>query len=257
MDSKYALISVFNKEKIVDFAKGLEKLDVNIISTGGTADFLKSAGIRIKDVTELTGFPEMLNGRVKSLHPKIHAGILARRENNVHMNTLKNHDISPIDIVVCNLYPFEQTIKKSNVGIEEVIENIDIGGPTLIRAAAKNYNDVIILTNPEQYKMILDILKEKKEITVHQKKLLAIDAYSHTAKYDSIISTYLRNRWTDSILPENCTLALSKIQDMRYGENIHQKHKCWIKPEWFTQNKYNVTFPEPDKNTLAIKEFII
>jgi phosphoribosylaminoimidazolecarboxamide formyltransferase/IMP cyclohydrolase len=139
------------------------------------------------------------------------------------METLKNHKIQPIDFVVCNLYPFEATIKKPNVHMDEVIENIDIGGPTLIRAAAKNYKDVIVVTNPKQYPEILTFLKEKKEIPPDQREKLAIEAYAHTAQYDALISQYLRNRWTDEILPENNTLTMRKIQDMRYGENPHQK----------------------------------
>jgi len=155
MEYKNALISVFDKEKIVDFAKELKKLGVNIISSGGTSKVLRNSGIKIQEVSELSGFPEMLDGRVKTLHPIIHAGILARRKNKEHMNILKKHKINTIDIVVCNLYPFEKTIKKTNVSQEEVIENIDIGGPTLIRAAAKNFEDVVILTNPNQYDEIL------------------------------------------------------------------------------------------------------
>jgi len=223
MENKYALISVFDKEGIVDFAIGLVDLGINIISTGGTATVLRDSGIIIKEVSEITGFPEMLDGRVKTLHPIVHAGILARRDETVHTNILKKHNINTIDFVVCNLYPFEKTIQKPDVDIKDVIENIDIGGPTLIRAAAKNYKDVFVLTNPKQYDEVIKVLNSKKEIDIKFKKMLAIEAYSHTAQYDAIISNYLRDRWTKDILTENQTLTMRKIQDMRYGENPHQK----------------------------------
>jgi len=223
MDNKHALISVFNKEGIVDFAKELSKLGIKIISTGGTATVLRDSGIDIREISAITGFPEMLDGRVKTLHPIIHAGILARRDNKLHMETLKKHKISSIDFVICNLYPFEDTIQKSKVSIEEVIENIDIGGPTLIRAAAKNYKDVVVITNPKQYDKIIDILKSKKEVNLEQRKKFAIEAFSHVAQYDCIISDYLGKRWTDEVLPDDYSIAMRKIQDMRYGENPHQK----------------------------------
>ncbi|UCD14298.1 MAG: bifunctional phosphoribosylaminoimidazolecarboxamide formyltransferase/IMP cyclohydrolase [Thermoplasmatales archaeon] len=223
MEKKYALISVFNKEGIVDFAKELSKLGISIISTGGTARDLKTAGIKIKEISELTGFPEMLDNRVKTLHPIVHAGILAKRDEQLHMYTLKKHGIKTIDFVVCNLYPFEETIQAPKISIEEVIENIDIGGPTLIRAAAKNHKDVIVLTKPQQYSEILKVLKAHKEISLEQRKRLAVEAFSHTAQYDAIISQYFRNKWTDEILPDNYSFTMRKIQDMRYGENPHQK----------------------------------
>jgi phosphoribosylaminoimidazolecarboxamide formyltransferase/IMP cyclohydrolase len=220
---KRALISVSDKTGVTNFAKELFKQDIEIISTGGTAAVLKKAGVKIKEISELTGFPEILDGRVKTLHPAVHAAILARRDKKEHRETLKKHDINPIDIVVCNLYPFEQTIRKTNVGIDEVIENIDIGGPTLIRAAAKNYKDVVILTNPRQYDNFLKIIKTKKDISLKEKERYAIEAYAHTAQYDSIISQYLRNIWIEEKLPDICSLTIRKIQEMRYGENPHQK----------------------------------
>ena len=223
MKNKRALISVSDKNGIINFAKELSKLDIKIISTGGTASVLQKAGIDIKEVLEITGFPEMLDGRVKTLHPIIHAGILAKRDEKEHMNALKSHGINTVDIVVCNLYPFEKTILKPKVSMEDVIENIDIGGPTLLRAAAKNYKDVIVITSPEQYNRIIEMLRTKKDLSLKERERLAIEAFSHTAQYDSIISQYLRDRWTDVILPENSTFAVRKIQDMRYGENPHQK----------------------------------
>jgi len=222
MKVKRALISVSNKEDITEFSKKLSKLGFDILSTGGTAKILRKTGLKIIDVSDVTGFPEILNGRVKTLHPYIHAGILAKRKEKNHTDTLKKHGIGNIDLVVCNLYPFEETIKKSNINIDEVIENIDIGGPTLIRAAAKNYEDVIIVTNKKQYNTVLKALEEIGDLTIKEREKLAIEAFAHTARYDSIISNYLRNRLTDETLPNENTIAISKIQDMRYGENPHQ-----------------------------------
>jgi len=221
MKVKQALISVSDKTGAADFAKELSNLGVEILSTGGTADALLKAGIPIKEVSNVTSFPEMLDGRVKTLHPIIHAGILAKRENKNHMDTIKKYNIKTIDLLVCNLYPFEETIKKQKIDINDVIENIDIGGPTLIRAAAKNYKDVTVVTNIDQYKNVLKSLKEKGDLSLSEKESLALEAFAHTAQYDSIISNYLRNKWTDEILPDNSTIALRKIQDMRYGENPH------------------------------------
>jgi len=223
MKVKRALISVSDKEGIADFAKELSNLNVKILSTGGTASILEKAGLKITEVSSVTNFPEMLDGRVKTLHPIIHAGILARRDIKDHVETLKKHDIETIDLLVVNLYPFEQTIKKPKVTIEEVIENIDIGGPTLVRAAAKNYKDVIIVTSKDQYSNVLKSLKEKGDLSIDQREKLALDAFTHTAQYDSIISNYLQEKWTDEVLPENKTIALRKKQDMRYGENPHLK----------------------------------
>jgi phosphoribosylaminoimidazolecarboxamide formyltransferase/IMP cyclohydrolase len=223
MNVKRALISVSDKECVTDFAKELLSLGVDILSTGGTASALSKAGIKITDVSSVTGFPEMLDGRVKTLHPIIHAGVLARRDLKKHMDTLKKHNIKTIDLLVVNLYPFEQTIKKPNVTMEDVIENIDIGGPTLVRAAAKNYKDVIIITNKGQYKDVLKSLKEKGDLSVGEREKLAMDAFSHTAQYDSIISSYLRSKWTDEVLPKDISITMRKKQDMRYGENPHLK----------------------------------
>ncbi|MDH7516916.1 MAG: bifunctional phosphoribosylaminoimidazolecarboxamide formyltransferase/IMP cyclohydrolase [Candidatus Thermoplasmatota archaeon] len=218
-----ALISVSDKTGVADFARGLSKLGVEIISTGGTATFLKKLGVKIREVSDVTGFPEMLDGRVKTLHPVIHAGILAKRKEKKHMDTLKKHGIKTIDLLVCNLYPFEEIIKKPKVSLEDVIENIDIGGPSLIRAGAKNYQDVIVLTNPKQYNNVLKTLKSKKDLDKKEREKLAIEAFTHTAQYDAIISKYLRDRLTDEMLPENNNIAMRKIQEMRYGENPHQK----------------------------------
>jgi phosphoribosylaminoimidazolecarboxamide formyltransferase/IMP cyclohydrolase len=223
MENRHALISVYDKQDIVYFSKELSNRGIRILSTGGTAAVLQKAGISFTEVSDVTGFPEMLDGRVKTLHPIIHAGILAKRDNKNHLKTLKDYNINRIDFVVCNLYPFEKTIQKPKVGIEEVIENIDIGGPTLIRAAAKNYKDVVVVTNPTQYAEVLAALKSKNSIPVEYREKLAIQAYAHTAQYDSIISQYLRNRWTDERLPDDFSITMRKIQEMRYGENPHQK----------------------------------
>ena len=223
MKVKRSLISVSDKEGVADFAKELSNLGIEIISTGGTASVLEKNGIKIRKISDVTGFPEMLDGRVKTLHPIIHAGLLARRDEKEHMGTLEKHKIGTIDLLVCNLYPFEKTIKKPKVGIEEVIENIDIGGPTLIRAAAKNYKDVIVVTSKEQFDCVLSSLKKDGDLSINKREKLALVAYTHTAQYDSIISRYLRDKWTDEVLPDDNSIALRKIQDMRYGENPHLK----------------------------------
>lgn len=223
MKVKRALISVSDKEGLTDFAKGLSKLGFQILSTGGTASVLTKSGIKIVEVSSITGFPEMLDGRVKTLHPRIHAGILARRDKRSHIDALKKYDIKTIDLLVVNLYPFEETIKKAKVTMEDVIENIDIGGPTLVRAAAKNYKDVIIVTDKKQYSSVLKSLIEKGDLTISEKEKLAIEAFSYTAQYDTIISNYLRNKWTNEILPEKVSITMRKKQDMRYGENPHLK----------------------------------
>ena len=230
MKTSTALISVSDKKGIIDFARRLSKLGIKILSTGGTAKFLRRNDIPIIEVSEITGFPEILDGRVKTLHPRIHAGILAKRNNRKHMKTLEKHNIKEIDMVVCNLYPFEKTIQKINASMDEIIENIDIGGPTLIRAAAKNYMDVIIVTNPDQYDNILDSLENNGDLSIAERETLALEAFTHTAEYDAIISRYLRNIWTNELLPDNLVIPIRKKQDMRYGENPHLKGSFYIIP---------------------------
>jgi phosphoribosylaminoimidazolecarboxamide formyltransferase/IMP cyclohydrolase len=222
MVGKSALISVFDKTDIIDFSKSLIDLGYSLISTGGTAAFLKKAHIPLIEVSELTGFPEMLDGRVKTLHPNIHAGILARRDNKAHMNVLAEHNISRIDMVVVNLYPFEQTIEDNTATLDDIVENIDIGGPTLIRAAAKNYQDVIILTQSQQYSEIIDKLNNTKDIDIDKRQQLAVTAFVHTAQYDTIISEYFRTRWNLDQYPTNMSFTMRRRQIMRYGENPHQ-----------------------------------
>ncbi|MFC1748864.1 bifunctional phosphoribosylaminoimidazolecarboxamide formyltransferase/IMP cyclohydrolase [Pseudomonadota bacterium] len=223
MTVRRALLSVSDKQGIGDFSKKLVNLNISLISTGGTAKTLQQNNVPYEDISAITGFPEMLDGRVKTLHPHIHGALLAQRKNKAHMNTLKDHHIKPIDMVVCNLYPFENTIAKQHVSLEEIIENIDIGGPTLIRAAAKNYPDIVVITTPLQYNHVISLLEKEGDINLAEREQLALDAFSHTAQYDAIISSYLRSRWTNEILHENNAIAIRKIQDMRYGENPHQK----------------------------------
>ncbi|QGT98811.1 IMP cyclohydrolase [Candidatus Syntrophocurvum alkaliphilum] len=218
---KRALISVSNKTGVVEFAQGLEKLGFEIISTGGTYNTLKDAGISVVKVADITGFPEILGGRVKTLHPKIHGGILAMRTDD-HLAELNNNNITPIDIVAVNLYPFRETISKSDVTLEDAIENIDIGGPTMVRAAAKNFKDVVIVVKPEYYNKVLEELEKNGDVRQDLRLKLALEAFSHTASYDSMISSYLA-RINEEVFPENYILAGEKVYDLRYGENPHQK----------------------------------
>ena len=217
---KRALVSVSDKAGIVEFCERLVKCGFEIISTGGTAKVLKEAGIPVIGISELTGFPECLDGRVKTLHPVVHAGLLAMRSNPEHMAQLEKLDINTIDIVAVNLYPFKATISKPNVTFADAVENIDIGGPTMIRAAAKNYQDVAVVVDPKDYERVLSEL-EAGEITLDTKKYLQYKVFAHTAVYDSMISNYLAQQ-LDIRYPDSITFAYEKAQDMRYGENPHQ-----------------------------------
>jgi phosphoribosylaminoimidazolecarboxamide formyltransferase/IMP cyclohydrolase len=221
--AKRALISVSDKTGVIEFAKELSSLGYEIISTGGTAKAISDAGVNVINVSDITGFPECLDGRVKTLHPKIHAGILAMRDNAEHMDQLKQLDVQPIDIVAINLYPFKQTILKENVLLEEAIENIDIGGPTMIRAAAKNYQDVAVIVDPADYITVINELKEKNEVSKETKFKLAYKVFEHTSHYDTLIAKYLRDQIGEELFPETLSLTYEKVQDMRYGENPHQK----------------------------------
>ena len=224
---KRALISVSDKTGLVDFAKGLQKLGVEIISTGGTAALLRSANLKVQEVSEYTGFPEMLDGRVKTLHPKIHGGLLALRDNPEHMKQMAAHDIGLIDMVVVNLYPFEKTIQKKNISLEDAIENIDIGGPSMLRSAAKNYKSVAVICNVERYNEVLQELNNNGGI-LSDKVLtnLAIEVFERTCRYDAAIHGFLNNRFkadnSFSSFPKDFTFSFSKLQDLRYGENPHQ-----------------------------------
>jgi phosphoribosylaminoimidazolecarboxamide formyltransferase / IMP cyclohydrolase len=220
---KRALISVSDKTGIVELAKELEKSGIEIISTGGTAKTLSDEGIKVINVSDITGFPECLDGRVKTLHPKVHGGLLAIRENDEHMRQIKELGIDPIDMVIINLYPFKKTVLKGHVELEEAIENIDIGGPTMLRAAAKNYQDVVVIVDPLDYKKVLDELKVSKEISIKTKFKLAYKVFEHTSHYDTLIAKYLRDKLGEEFFPETLSLTFEKVQDLRYGENPHQK----------------------------------
>ena len=215
-----AILSVYDKTGLVDFARGLSELGADIYSTGGTKKALQEAGVPVHGIGDITGFPEILDGRVKTLHPAVHGGILARRDIPDHMSQLEEKGISPIDLVAVNLYPFVQTVSKEGVTLEEALENIDIGGPTMIRASAKNFPHVLVVVDPADYPMILEKLRAGG-IDMEQRKRLAQKAFQHVASYDTAISSYLRS--PDEVFPEEVTLALHKIQDLSYGENPHQQ----------------------------------
>ncbi len=218
---KTALISVYDKTGIVDFCRILHKKRINIISSGGTAKVLKEAGIPITNVEKITGFPEMLDGRIKTLHPKIHGGLLAVRSNKAHMKALKEKKIEPIDLIVVNLYPFEKKMLEG-AKHDDLIENIDIGGPALIRAAAKNYEDIAVATNPGQYSRISKEIEKSSEISGKTKEQLAADAFNYIAHYDSLIDTYFQRVLHKNQFPNYLNLSYEKKQDLRYGENPNQ-----------------------------------
>lgn len=220
---KRALISVSDKTGIIEFAGELAKRGVEIISTGGTSKALAGAGIKVTGISDVTGFPECLDGRVKTLHPNVHGGLLAIRSNPEHMRQIKELGIEPIDLVVINLYPFKQTILKGRIELEEAIENIDIGGPTMLRAAAKNYQDVVVVVDPSDYGQVLEEMKGSGDISVKTKFKLAYKVFEHTSHYDTLIAKYLRDKLGEEFFPETLSLTFEKVQDMRYGENPHQK----------------------------------
>ena len=220
---KRALLSVSDKTGIIEFANELSSLGWEIISTGGTHKALEDAGLKVTGISDVTGFPECLDGRVKTLHPAIHAGVLAMRSNPEHMKQLEELKIDTIDMVVVNLYPFKQTILKDGVTRAEAIENIDIGGPTMIRAAAKNYQDVAVIVDPEDYGKIISELKENGEVSLDTKFYLSAKVFMHTANYDSLIASYMKKQAGIDTFSDTLTLTYEKVQDMRYGENPHQK----------------------------------
>lgn len=225
-----ALISVSDKTKLIELATALRQFEVEIISTGGTARSLREAGFLVRDVSEVTGFPEMMDGRIKTLHPRIHGGLLAVRDNSEHVSAMRQHEISAIDLVVVNLYPFKQTISKPGVTVDEAIQQIDIGGPAMIRSAAKNHNDVTVVVEPEQYELVINDLKENNGATSFVlRRSLAKQAFTHTSSYDAVVAKYFtditsQDSETDAqLLDQTKRLTLSKISDLRYGENPHQK----------------------------------
>jgi phosphoribosylaminoimidazolecarboxamide formyltransferase/IMP cyclohydrolase len=217
-----ALITVSDKRGVAEFARGLAEMGVEIISTGGTARFLAENGIETRAIDDYTGFPEILDGRVKTLNPRIYAGLLALRDNPEHVATLNEHGIEPIDLVCVNLYPFEQTAGRRGVGEAEVIENIDIGGPTLIRASAKNYAFTAVVTSPESYDAVIEELRSSdNKLSVRTREALALEAFTYTARYDASISEWFGKREDD--FPGVMVRAYEKILDLSYGENPHQR----------------------------------
>jgi len=237
-----ALISVSDKSGLIEFTRVLKLLEVEIISTGGTAKALREARIPVRDVSEITGFPEMMDGRIKTLHPRVHGALLGLRDNPDHVTAMKEHGIDPIDLVVVNLYPFAQTIAKEGVTSEEAIEQIDIGGPAMIRSAAKNHADVTVVVSPQQYELVLREMETNNGATSFElRRQLAAAAFSHTASYDAVVANYFNESIDEaSKFSQTRRLTLHKIHHLRYGENPHQKAAL-----------YAVDSPEPAPGSLA------
>ncbi len=226
---KQALISVSDKTGVLEFARALAAMNVKLLSTGGTAKLLADNGLQVTEVADYTGFPEMLDGRVKTLHPKVHGGILARRDFPAHMEALAQHAIPTIDMVVVNLYPFQQTVAKDQCSLEDAIENIDIGGPAMLRSSAKNHKDVVVICDPTDYDVVLGEMRANNGDVAYETRFgLAKKVFAHTAQYDGAITNYFtslgadREHATRSAYPETLNLHFAKVQDMRYGENPHQ-----------------------------------
>ena len=244
MSKRQALISVSDKSGAAEIAGVLHAFGIDILSTGGTARLLREAGIPVVEIGDYTGFPEMLDGRVKTLHPKVHAGILARRDLPAHMQAMGRANIPTIDVVIVNLYPFVQTISRAGCTLEEAIENIDIGGPTMVRAAAKNWQHVAIVTDPADYPaLIAEMQSANGAISVETRYRLARKAFSHTAAYDGAISNYLTStgiNGTRNPFPEQINISSAKVQDLRYGENPHQQAAFYrdLKPVPGTLSNY-------------------
>jgi phosphoribosylaminoimidazolecarboxamide formyltransferase/IMP cyclohydrolase len=233
---KRALLSVSDKTNLAEFARTLADFDVELISTGGTAKFLRENGLEVIEVSSVTGFPEMMDGRVKTLHPKIHGAFLALRDNAEHVAAMKEHEIEPIDLVVINLYPFEKAMAKEGISVTEAVENIDIGGPAMIRSASKNWRDVAVVTDPRLYMEIAVELSESNgSLSLETRQRLATLAFTRTANYDLAISKYLEQQVfttvQGSIFPSRSTVELAKVTDLRYGENPHQKAALYTTSE--------------------------
>ncbi|MBV9469861.1 MAG: bifunctional phosphoribosylaminoimidazolecarboxamide formyltransferase/IMP cyclohydrolase, partial [Abitibacteriaceae bacterium] len=222
---KRALLSVSDKSGLAEFAAGLVEIGYEILSTGGTAKALREAGLSVTDVASVTGFPEMMDGRVKTLHPAIHGALLARRDVPEHLEAIEAHGIMPIDVVCVNLYPFEATVARPDVTLEEAVENIDIGGPSMVRSAAKNYAAVTIVVDPKDYEAVLRELRTG-DTTEETRKRLAVKAYAHTSAYDAAITSYL----SGETFPGSLRLAFEKVEDLRYGENPHQRAAFYAEP---------------------------
>jgi phosphoribosylaminoimidazolecarboxamide formyltransferase/IMP cyclohydrolase len=227
MKIRRALISVSNKDGILELARGLSAQGIELLSTGGTAAALKREKIPIRDVSDFTGFPEMMDGRIKTLHPKVHGGILARRDLSSHLEAMKTHGIEPIDLVCVNLYPFQETVRKPGCKLEEAVEQIDIGGPTMLRSAAKNFEHVVVLVDPLDYSRVLDAMKKHGgEVPREMRLALAQKVFHHTAVYDGVIANYLEREieGEEAVrFPNILTLQFEKVQNLRYGENPHQQ----------------------------------
>ncbi len=234
-----ALLSVFDKSGLIPFAKVLAELGVELISTGGTAKALREAGMNVKDLSEHTGFPEMLDGRVKTLHPRVHGGLLYIRGNEAHEAAVRQHNIPPIDLVVVNLYPFEQTVAKPNVTLHEAIENIDIGGPSMLRSAAKNNDSVTVIVDPADYEAVAEQIRTSGNTSLEFRRQLAAKVFTRTSAYDGAIAAYLsqafRSSETES-LPTQLQIQAKRSQSLRYGENPHQKAALYGRfSEYFSQ----------------------
>src|SRR5512133_759232 len=221
-----ALLSVSDKSGVVDFARGLIDRGFGLISTGGTAKALRDAGLAVRDISEVTGFPEMLDGRVKTLHPVVHGGLLARRALPEHMAGIAEHGIAPIDVVVVNLYPFRETAARAGVSPEDVIEQIDIGGPSMLRSAAKNFASVAVVVDPADYGRVLEALKNGND-AIALRRELAGKVYAHTAAYDAAIAGWFAGQRGEAF-PERMTLALERKQSLRYGENPGQRAAFYV-----------------------------
>src|SRR5699024_4991285 len=228
--TKRALISVSDKTGIIEFAKGLNELGYEILSTGGTLKQLKDSNVDAIAVDDITNFPEILGGRVKTLHPNIHGGLLAKRDDENHIKELADNKIDPIDLVVVNLHPFKETLAKTGVSHEEIVENIDIGGPTMLRAAAKNYQDVAVIVNPSNYESTLELLKADI-LTVEVRKEFAAEVFRHTAHYDGMIANYFTEETNDLFTP-TFTRTFERVQSLRYGENPHQEATFYELPNY-------------------------
>ncbi|MDD5122392.1 MAG: bifunctional phosphoribosylaminoimidazolecarboxamide formyltransferase/IMP cyclohydrolase [Dehalococcoidales bacterium] len=236
-----AIISVSDKTGVTEFARGLAELGYEIYSTGGTKKIIAGSGVKVKSITDITGFAEILDGRVKTLHPMVHGGLLARRDKPEHMEEIKEYGITPIDLVAVNLYPFRQTVSREGVTIEQALENIDIGGPTMIRASAKNYPGVTVVVDPADYNLVLEKL-QNRSLELEERKKLAQKAFQHVALYDTAIAEYLRTE--EDTFPEEMTIGLKKRQDLRYGENPHQRAAFYSEATINSSYNSGVTFAE-------------
>jgi len=251
-----AIISVSDKSGVVPFAKELAQMGIEILSTGGTAKTLRQQSISVIDISDYTGFPEMMDGRVKTLHPKVHGGLLGQRSKPEHVKKMKEQGILPIDLVAVNLYPFEATVAKKDCSLEEAIENIDIGGPTMLRSAAKNHTDVTVVVDPDDYALVLSELKEKGEISIETNFRLAKKVFQHTTRYDAAISNYLGKieggKKVDQF-PGTFTFQVKKAQELRYGENPHQRaafYREYLMPEPCVSNAIQIQGKELSFNNI-------